>query len=310
MRVLLLGSTGTIGLTTARALLAAGHHVVAFGRRAPDLAGVEPVSGDVTKEWPKLRFDAVISCLASRTGAPADAWAIDHAANMKALQAAQAAGAETFVLLSAICVQKPRLAFQHAKFAFERELASSGMAYSIVRPTAYFKSLSGQVARVKAGSPFLVFGDGLLTSTKPISDDDLAAYLVGCLTAPERRDKILPIGGPGPAITPLDQAAALSRILAREVKIRRAPVAIMDIAVGVLSALSPLSQKLRAKAEFAKIGRYYATESMLVWDEATKRYDADATPETGTQTLFEFHARLARGDARVELGEHAVFRDA
>jgi divinyl chlorophyllide a 8-vinyl-reductase len=229
---------------------------------------------------------------------------------MKALQAAQAAGAETFVLLSAICVQKPRLAFQHAKFAFERELASSGMAYSIVRPTAYFKSLSGQVARVKAGSPFLVFGDGLLTSTKPISDDDLAAYLVGCLTAPERRDKILPIGGPGPAITPLDQAAALSRILAREVKIRRAPVAIMDIAVGVLSALSPLSQKLRAKAEFAKIGRYYATESMLVWDEATKRYDADATPETGTQTLFEFHARLARGDARVELGEHAVFRDA
>jgi uncharacterized protein YbjT (DUF2867 family) len=59
MRVLLLGSTGTIGLTTARALLAAGHHVVAFGRRAPDLAGVEPVSGDVTKEWPKLRFDAV-----------------------------------------------------------------------------------------------------------------------------------------------------------------------------------------------------------------------------------------------------------
>jgi divinyl chlorophyllide a 8-vinyl-reductase len=310
MRVLLLGSTGTIGLASARALLAAGHHVIAFGRRAPDLSGVEAVAGDVTQDWPRLRFDAVISCLASRTGAPADAWAIDHAANRKALQAAKAAGAETFVLLSAICVQKPRLAFQHAKLAFERELASSGMTYSIVRPTAYFKSLSGQVARVKSGHPFLVFGDGLLTATKPISDDDLAAYLVGCLIAPERRDRILQIGGPGPAITPLDQAAALSKILAREVKIRRAPLAIMDTAVAVLGALSPLSQKLRAKAEFAKIGRYYATESMLVWDEAAQRYDAEATPETGTQTLFEFYSRLASGESRAELGEHAIFRDA
>jgi divinyl chlorophyllide a 8-vinyl-reductase len=207
-------------------------------------------------------------------------------------------------------VQKPRLAFQHAKLAFERELAASGMAYSIVRPTAYFKSLSGQVARVKAGRPFLVFGDGTLTATKPISDDDLAAYLVGCLGAPECRDRILPIGGPGPAITPLDQAAALSKILGREVKIRRAPVAIMDAAVAVLGALSPVSRRLRAKAELARIGRYYATESMLVWDEAARRYDADATPETGTQTLFEFYARLARGEARVELGEHAIFRDA
>ena len=58
------------------------------------------------------RFDAVVSCLASRTGAPRDAWAIDHQANLHALAAAQAAGARQFVLLSAICVQKPLLAFQ------------------------------------------------------------------------------------------------------------------------------------------------------------------------------------------------------
>jgi divinyl chlorophyllide a 8-vinyl-reductase len=54
------------------------------------------------------------------------------------------------VLLSAICVQKPELAFQHAKLAFERALIDSGLAYTIVRPTAFFKSLSGQVDRVSA----------------------------------------------------------------------------------------------------------------------------------------------------------------
>jgi divinyl chlorophyllide a 8-vinyl-reductase len=50
------------------------------------------------------------------------------------------------------------LAFQHAKLAFEAALIDSGLTYSIVRPTAFLKSLSGQVERVKRGRPFLVFG--------------------------------------------------------------------------------------------------------------------------------------------------------
>jgi divinyl chlorophyllide a 8-vinyl-reductase len=134
------------------------------------------------------RFDALVSCLASRTGAPADAWAIDHRAHVQALDAAQHAGVTQMVLLSAICVQKPRLAFQHAKLAFEKALVESGLTYSIVRPTAYFKSLSGQVERVRQGKPFLLFGDGGLTACKPISDDDLADYLAGCLDDPGRYD--------------------------------------------------------------------------------------------------------------------------
>jgi divinyl chlorophyllide a 8-vinyl-reductase len=60
-------------------------------------------------------------------------------------------------------------------------------------------------------------------------------------------------------------------------------------------------------AEFARIGRYYATESMLVLDSATGRYDADATPATGTQTLFDYYAQLVRGEAVAERGDHAVF---
>nr|MCU0615684.1 NAD(P)-dependent oxidoreductase [Gemmatimonadaceae bacterium] len=47
------------------------------------------------------RFDAVISCMASRTGAPADAWAIDHRAHSQLLQATKAAGIPQFVQLSA-----------------------------------------------------------------------------------------------------------------------------------------------------------------------------------------------------------------
>jgi divinyl chlorophyllide a 8-vinyl-reductase len=73
------------------------------------------------------------------------------------LQLAKDTGVKHCVMLSAICVQKPLLAFQHAKLAFENELMHSGLTYSIVRPTAFFKSLSGQLQRVKAGKPYLIF---------------------------------------------------------------------------------------------------------------------------------------------------------
>ena len=76
---------------------------------------------------------------------------------------------------------------------------------------------------------------------------------------------------------------------------------------GGLAVAGTLSAKAKAKAELAKIGLYYATESMLVWDDAAGRYDADATPEFGEDTLPEFYRQLARGAVTVERGEHAVF---
>ena len=64
---------------------------------------------------------------------------------------------------------------------------------------------------------------------------------------------------------------------------------------------------LADKAELARIGRYYATESMLVLNPATGRYDAAATPSTGAETLFDFYRKLVDGDTAPERGDHAVF---
>jgi len=213
-----------------------------------------------------------------------------------------------FVLLSAICVQRPQLAFQHAKLAAEAALQASGLRWTVVRPTAFFKSLSGQVGRVRRGRPFLVFGDGALTACKPISDADLAVYLADCLTDESRWNRILPIGGSGPAITPNAQAEMLAALLGKPVRTKRVPVALLDTIIAVLSILGRLIPPLAAKAELAKIGRYYATESMLVFDPAKGRYDADATPEAGTETLADHYARLLAGEAVDDRGDHAVFR--
>ncbi len=298
-RVLLAGATGTIGRAVALELRRRGHFVASLPR---------PRAG-AAFEWPAgERFDAVVSCMASRTGAPQDAWAVDHLAQQQLLNLARAAGVPRFVLLSAICVQKPRLAFQQAKLAFERELMASGLAWSVVRPTAFFKSLSGQIERVRAGKPFLVFGDGRLTACKPIADEDLAAFIADCLHDPAKHNRVLPIGGPGPAITPREQGERLFALLGREPKFKSVPVAMLDVIAGTLGTLGRVLPPLAAKAELARIGRYYATESMLVWDEAAGRYDEQATPETGTRTLFDFYADVLAGRAALpERGEHKVF---
>jgi divinyl chlorophyllide a 8-vinyl-reductase len=326
-RVFVLGATGTIGRATVRALVQQGHEVVCFvrpragvgGALAPDdsarlLAGATLRFGQVADPSSLARdgfcgerFDALVSCLASRTGAPKDAWAVDYQAHVNALEAARIAGVSHVVLLSAICVQKPLLAFQHAKLAFEKLLIESGLTYSIVRPTAFFKSLSGQIERVKQGKPFLVFGDGTLTACKPISDGDLADFIAGCLDREDCRNRILPIGGPGDAVTPRAQGEHLFALLGREPRFRQVPVGLLDAIIGVLGTLGHILPPLADKAELARIGRYYATESMLVLDPATGRYDAAATPATGTETLFDFYAGLVSGAIAPERGDHAVF---
>ncbi len=312
-KVLLFGATGTIGRATAQAAVEAGHEVTCVVRRPGEVfEGAATVQADVTDAASLGAvfadgFDVVISCLASRSGAPDDAWAIDDRANRAVFEAAKAIGVGHVILLSAICVQKPRLAFQHAKLAAEAALKESGLTYTIVRPTAFFKSLSGQIARVQAGRSFLVFGDGQLTACKPISDRDLGQFLVKCIDLPGAQNAVVPVGGPGPAITPRDQADYLFGLLGTDPKVGTMPVLLMKTIAGGLGLLSRVLPSLKPKAEFAHIGLYYATESMLVWDDAKGRYDADATPSFGEDTLFNYYADVIAGRATVEKGDHSVF---
>ena len=285
-RIALAGASGTIGSAVLRRLVADGHDVTPVGRAA---------LADGQGLLETLRPEVVISCIASRSGAPRDAEAVDYQANLALLKAAQKAGAAHFILLSAICVQKPLLAFQHAKLRFEAELVASGIAHTIIRPTAFFKSLSGQVKRVKAGKPFLIFGDGNLTRCKPISDDDLARFIASAIDNPDMADKILPIGGPGPAITLRQQGEILFQAAGKEPKVKSVSPAIFTIAERTLALGAPFSGWFAEKAEYARIARYYATESMLVIDPDTGRYSPDLTPEYGSETLESHYRRLLAG---------------
>ena len=169
-----------------------------------------------------------------------------------------------------------------------------------MRPTAFFKSLSGQIERVKRGRPFLVFGDGTLTACKPISDDDLAEYIAGCLEdegpmEPHSADRR---AGRGDHAAPTGRGAVRDAGSAAQVSVRTRGPARHAVVGSPWSPRPHIAPSLAEKAELARIGRYYATESMLVLDPQTGRYDAAARrPSTGTQTLFDFYRSVLDGAA-------------
>ena len=289
------GATGYIGREVVKRALKRGYTVHASARLNSKTALPQHdrlILDIIQTERAKTTFNiptgaSVISCISSRTGTAQDAHNIDYQMNMSLLDSARVSDAKIFLMLSAICVQKPKLAFQHAKLKFEDALQTSGLTYSIVRPTAYFKSLTGQVKRVKQNRPFLFFGNGTETACTPISKRDLADFMLDTVQRPASWNKILPIGGPQPALTPADMAAIISKIYNKPTVTRSVSPKLFDILRTIIAPLRPISRWAREKSELMNIGKYYATESMLVWDATSGQYDAKRTPSTGQDTFYD-----------------------
>jgi divinyl chlorophyllide a 8-vinyl-reductase len=147
----------------------------------------------------------------------------------------------------------------------------------------------------------LFFYDGVQST----SDSDLA----DCLAATWRM-RADGIGfcrsvAPGEAITPRPQGESFSRCLV--VRPNSSASRWPWTPIGGLGMLGLIAPSLADKAELARIGRYYATESMLVLDPQTGTYDAAATPSTGTKTLFDFYRSVLAGADAPERGDHAIF---
>lgn len=146
----------------------------------------------------------------------------------------------------------------------------------------------------------------------PVVAKPLAIMTCGALAADADRGRgpqVLPIGGPGEALDPVQQSELLFGLIGSSPKTLKVPVALMDGVIGLLDFLAKFAPNLKDAAEFGRIGKYYATESMLVYDADKGVYDADATPSYGKETLEMFFSRvLKEGLKGQELGDQAVFK--
>jgi divinyl chlorophyllide a 8-vinyl-reductase len=94
------------------------------------------------------------------------------------------------------------------------------------------------VGRVCSGEPYVTFGDGTHTRANPISARDLGVLLADCLdtTSVGLRylNRAVDCGGPGPPLSPAEQAALLFGLLNRDVATVSVPLGVLGRAVDAL----------------------------------------------------------------------------
>lgn len=271
--VLIVGATGYIGNAVVAEAVKQGYDVIAVTRsstRDRRFDGADVTLADVAdpasiaKAFDR-KIDIVISCLACRSGTASDFDDIDYKATVNVLNAARENGTDQFILLSAICVRKPELPLQLAKLKMEDELIRSGMAYTIVRPTAYFWVFDSQTRLIRNGKPGFLIGSGDQASHNPISKEDLAEFMVGSIGNSERMDRIHIIGGPETPeniVTYKDALLMVFESMGKEPKLISIPCWLFRAFIRLVRFVGLFSRKANVFSEFLRITYYYTNDDM------------------------------------------------
>ena len=211
MKTLVTGATGFVGPKVVHALRAQGRDVRVLVRRperASQLAGwgAELATGDMT-DPASLRaalqdVTHVVHLVAIIQGRPNDFHRVMTEGTKALIAAAKEQGVERFVLMSALGTSetsKDTVPYYAAKWAQERELASSGLEYTIFRPSFVFGRDGGVLPlflrQVKLSPVVTVLGQGLQRS-QPIWVDDVAEYFARGVDAPNAANRVFELGGP------------------------------------------------------------------------------------------------------------------
>ncbi|UPW01272.1 SDR family oxidoreductase [Halorussus gelatinilyticus] len=182
MEVLVAGSHGQVGQHVTERLAESDHRVRGMVRdeaQRSDIAdlGAEPVLADLTEDVTHAveGCDAVI--FAAGSGGD-DVWGVDRDGAVNLVEAAEAEGADRFVMLSSINADSPDESpeelreYLEAKAEADEHLRESDLTYTIVRPGALTNEAG--TGRIRTGADLDREGD-------EIPREDVAETLVTAL---------------------------------------------------------------------------------------------------------------------------------
>lgn len=222
-KLLVVGATGLLGMEVCRQLTAAHHLVKALVRTTSDPGkvqalqnlGVLTVTGDM-KDPASLDaafhdVDVVISTASSTLSRQEgdSIETVDEQGQLNVIRAARASGAEQFIFVS-FPESGQEFPLQTAKRKAEEELRSSGMIYTILRPTIFMEVWLGPAIGFDySNNKATIFGNGQ-NRISWIALKDVASFAVLSVGNPEAYNTIISLGGPE-KLSPLEVVQIFER---------------------------------------------------------------------------------------------------
>ncbi len=208
-RVVLTGATGFIGTHVLAALLERGYQVVAVARSwptAPPPRGVIHVAADVSGDgwlawcegcWALIHLVGIIREV-PLAGVTFDR--VHRLATARVVTACTELGIRRLVHMSALGARPDApTAYHRTKAQGEEMVRSSGLAWTIVRPSVVFGPGDGFTTTLfeslRRFPVFPIFGDGSYR-LQPIAVSEVAEVLAGALDEPRSEGRVIELGGP------------------------------------------------------------------------------------------------------------------
>lgn len=241
---LVTGATGGLGRRIVRLLREREMPVRSFVRlssRYSELEhrGAEIFIGDLRQEKDIQKACKGVQYVVSAHGSGNNAQALDYRANIELIDRAKEAGVRHFVFISVLGVDRgyeDAPTFK-AKREVEKYLQSSGLNYTILRPSGFASNLLPLAEQFQQTGIYLLVGDPK-NRTSIVSTDDLAQIAVESNFNAGARDRILPVGGPE-ILERGEIPRILGRIFYRDPIAIDLPLFLFDGLRGTLGLLSP-----------------------------------------------------------------------
>ena len=257
--ILVVGATGLLGRRICRILVDQGAQVRALVRDgsagADELRtlGVEPVIGDLrdaasldvacrTTTAVVTTANAIIGRRSGDTIAR-----VDRDGHRNLIQAAQSSGVNHFTYVSVSPVVPANNLFVRTKRAIEAAVRESGMAWTIVQPTAFMDVHLGAPLGwnyTKGGARIMGSPDVIRSY---IAADDVAQFAARACHARSADGRALHIAGPDP-LTAGDAVRIAQEITGRSFKVQRIPAAALRAMSILLRPLAAGASSLTAMA--------------------------------------------------------------
>jgi uncharacterized protein YbjT (DUF2867 family) len=297
--ILVVGATGSLGRRLVPLLTAKGHRLRLLVRepaRTTELEGelVEAVAGDVRDPAAVARAmrgaSAVIAAMTAFGRGAGNAKTVDWQGNVNLIRAAEAAGVEHFILFSlhGASSHHPIEVFR-MKYRAEQELLSSQLAWTLIRPTAYFETWLMVMCEplLKTGKT-VIFGRG----DNPInfvSAGDAADFAELAVTDVALRGETIEVGGPE-NISFNGLLEAFQSWTGASGDVRHLPRTVMRVASQVLRPINPM------RAWQTRAAYIMDTEDMTFDPSETVRRFPTFVPTPFAAVLARNYPRMATAD--------------